>query len=180
MQWNHRQARYTLLLFLLIFTAGQVKAYLARPLFPDLGHFQGKWPPEGHLIDATALKNRALEVFPGGTTVATAAIELGFEVEPLGSGFCLPRAGVLYRGPGGWRIRPMTQRERWVWRIPMDLYHCELEDLQRISGIGPSLAGEIYQFVQSRGYVDSLSDLDEIPGIGPGKLLLLEKELSLN
>lgn len=109
-----------------------------------------------------------------------AAIELGFEVEPLGSGFCLPRAGVLYRGPGGWRIRPMTQRERWVWRIPMDLYHCELEDLQRISGIGPSLAGKIYQFVQSRGYVDSLSDLDEIPGIGPGKLLLLEKELSLN
>lgn len=179
MQWSPHQARYTLLLFLLIFTAGQVKAFLARPLFPDLRQFQEKWPPEGHLIDATALKNRALEVFPGGTTVATAAIELGFEVEPLGSGFCLSRAGVLYLGQGGWRIRPMTQRERWVWRIPMDLYQCELEDLQRISGIGPSLAGKIHQFVQSRGYLDSISDLDEIPGIGPGKLKVLKKELEV-
>lgn len=74
----------------------------------------------------------------------------------------------------------MTQRERWVRRIPMDLFHSEPEDLQRISGIGPSLAGKIYKFVQSRGYLDSISELDEISGVGPGKLKVLKKELALN
>ena len=73
----------------------------------------------------------------------------------------------------------MTQRERWVWRIPMDLYHCEPEDLQRISGIGPSLAGKIQKFVQNRGYLNSLSDLDEVPGVGPGRLEVLKKELEI-
>ncbi len=180
MQWSPHQARYTLLLFLLIFTAGQVKAYLVRPVYPDLGQFQEKWPPEGHLVDATTLKNRGMEVFPLGTTVTTAVNEMGLKVEPLGSGFCLPKAGVLFRGQAGWRIRPMTQRERWVRRIPMDLFHSEPEDLQRISGIGPSLAGKIYKFVQSRGYLDSISELDEISGVGPGKLKVLKKELALN
>ena len=73
----------------------------------------------------------------------------------------------------------MTQRERWVWRIPMDLYHCEPEDLQRISGIGPSLAWKLYQFAQARGYLESLSDLVEIPGVGPGKMEQLRKELEI-
>jgi len=74
----------------------------------------------------------------------------------------------------------MTQRERWVWRIPMDLYHCEPEDLELISGIGPALAEKIHRFVQERGALGSVSDLGEVPGIGKGKLSALEKELALN
>ena len=73
----------------------------------------------------------------------------------------------------------MTQQERWVWRIPMDLYRCKPIDLQRISWIGPSLAGKIHQFVQRRGYLDTISDLDEVPGVGPGRLERLKKELEI-
>jgi hypothetical protein len=179
MQWSHRQARYTLLLFLLVFAAGQVKAYLTRPIFPDLGQIQEIWPPEGCLVDTTALKGRALEVFPQGTSIYAAVSEMGLVPDPLGSGFCAPRAGVLYNVSAGWRIRPMTQRERWVWRIPMNLYQCEPTDIMRISGIGPSLAERIYRFVQDRGSLKSISQMDEVPGVGKGKLKVLEKELAL-
>ncbi len=179
MNWSPRQARYTLLLFLIIFAVGQVKAYLTRPIYPDFSNFQENWPPYGHLVDATVLKNRALEVFPPGTTIYVAISAMGLEPDPLGSGFCLPRAGILYRDQAGWRVRPMTQRERWVWRIPMDLYACKTKDLQRINGIGPALAGKIHQFVQSRGYLNSLYDLDEVPGVGPGRLEVLRKELEI-
>ena len=73
----------------------------------------------------------------------------------------------------------MTQGERWVWRIPMDLYRCEAHDLERIKGIGPSLAGRIFSFLLERGHLDSISELDEVPGVGPGKLKLLRKELEI-
>jgi competence protein ComEA len=86
---------------------------------------------------------------------------------------------VLIKGVDGWSIRPMTQRERWVWRIPMDLYRCRPEDLMRINGIGPSLAERIYRFVQDRGYLGSLDALNEIPGIGPGKIKQLKQELEI-
>jgi len=180
MPWSHRHARFTLLLFFLIFAAGQLKIYLSRPVYPDLNLNQEIWPPDGHLLDVTVLKNQALAIFPRGTTISKGISELGLRPDQNGSGFCLPRAGVLYRAPAGWRTRPMTQRERWVWRIPMDLYQCEPVDLSRISGIGPSLALKIFQFVQGRGYLDSISDLDEVPGVGAGKLSALRKELALN
>ena len=77
MHWNPRQARFTLLLFLLIFTAGQVKAYLARPVYPDLDQIQASWPPDGHIVDSTVLKNKSLEVFSQGTTINEAVSELG-------------------------------------------------------------------------------------------------------
>ena len=179
MSWNPRQARYTLLLFLLLFAAGQVKAYLNRPIYPDFDNIHETWPPGGHLVDATDLENRALEVFPSGTVVEAAVRKMGLEVDPLGSGHCLPRAGVLGEGKDGWSVRPMTQRERWVWRIPMDIYRCEPEDLERIKGIGPSIAGRIYRFVQGRGALKSLSELDKVHGVGPGKLKMLVKELEL-
>jgi competence ComEA-like helix-hairpin-helix protein len=179
MHWDRRQARLTLLLFLLIFTLGQLKAYIIRPVYPDPELLEEMWPPEGLLVNATILKGRALEVFSTGTAVAEAMNELGLKMDPLGSGFCLPRAGVLYMGPAGWRVRPMTQRERWVWRIPMDLNRCNLDDLQRIKGIGPSLAEKIYRFVQNRGHLNSITDLDEVPGIGERKLEVLKKELEV-
>ena len=73
----------------------------------------------------------------------------------------------------------MSQRERWVWRIPMDLYRCDPEDLQRIIGIGPSLARRICRFVGERGHIPSVSLLGEVPGIGPAKIKQLEKELEI-
>lgn len=179
MQWSPRQARYTLLLFLVIFAAGQVKVYLTRPVYPDSSVISDIWPPEGKLVDATVLENMALEVFPAGTTVGAAIKAMGLIPGPTGSGHCLPRAGILGKGPDGWSIRPMTQRERWVWRIPMDLYRSEPDDLQRIKGIGPTLARRIHRYVQGRGALKSLSELDEVAGVGPGKLEALEEELEI-
>ena len=179
MQWSPHQARYTLLLFLLLIAAGQVKACLIQPVYPDLRQHQKIWPRDGHLIDITALESGTLKAFSPGTTVAVAIAQVGLRTDRIGSGFCLPRAGVLYRGQFGWRIRSMTQRERWVWRIPMSIYGCEPQDLQRIRGVGPSLAGRIYRFVQGRGALSSLSDLEEVSGVGPGKLKLLMKELEI-
>jgi hypothetical protein len=178
--WDKRQARITLLLFLAIFAAGQVKAYLTRPIYPDPAAHRELWPPGECLVDATALKGRALEVFERGTTIAEAVRRLNLAPDPLGSGFCLSRAGILYRGKEGWRIRPMSQQERWVWRIPMALYSCEPEDLERISGIGPHLSGKIHRYVQENRYLRSIKDLDRIPGVGPVRLKTLMEELDLN
>ena len=179
MQWNDRQARFTLLLFYLIFAAGQVTAFLTRPVYPDPGRISETWPPKGHLVDATIVNNRALELYPVGTTIAYAIKSMGLAVDPLGSGHCLPRAGVLFRGSEGWRIRPMTQQERWVWRIPMDIHKCTPEDLKRISGVGPVLALRIHDFVRKRAFLDSVDDLKEVRGVGPGKLKTLKKELEV-
>ncbi len=152
-------------------------ALLTAPAYPE--PHRGSWPPPGHVVDATVLRGKALEVFPGGTTVGKAVSRLGLAPDPLGSGFCLPRAGILSSGPEGWTIRSMTQRERWIWRIPMNLYECEREDLERIKGIGPSLAGEIARFVRSRGYLNSLDELQEVPGLGPGRMKMLRKDLEI-
>ena len=179
MNWYPCQARYTLLLFLFLLAAGQIKACLIRPVYPHLGRIEESWPSEGLLLDATILKNRALEVFPRGTTAASALAEMGLTANLNGSGHCLPRAGVLEKRSHGWAIRPMSQGERWVWRIPMNLYMCEPEDLQRIKGIGLSLAAKVCRFVEKKGALQSIRDLDEVSGIGPGKLSELEKELAL-
>ena len=174
-----RQARLSLLLFLVIVIAGLVKAYLVRPVYPARATFEEVWPPKGHLLDATVLRHRALEVLPRGTSIAEAIGTLGLDADPLGSGFCLPRAGILYRVKEGWRVRPMTQEERWVWRIPMNIYATGTEDLSRISGIGPSLGARIFQYVRKRKSLKSMDDLLEVPGIGPGRLKTLKEELDL-
>jgi len=74
----------------------------------------------------------------------------------------------------------MTQRERWIWRIPMDVHCCTPEDLSRIKGIGPSLGEKIQCFVRQRKSLESLDVLLDVQGIGPSRLLTLEKELGLN
>jgi competence protein ComEA len=169
----------SLILFLFILTGGLIKNYLARPVYPELAP-ENPWPPEGCLVDASAMKNRALVEFPGGTTVAAAVRFFALEVDPLGSGFCLPRAGVLLRTGTGWSVRPMTQRERWVWRIPMDVHRISPNDLSRINGIGPSLGHRIHTYIRERKCLESLDDLLDVPGIGPARLEVLKKELALN
>ncbi|MDF1536444.1 MAG: helix-hairpin-helix domain-containing protein [bacterium] len=179
MNFDKRQARITLLLFLFILIAGQVWLYFNRPIYPDLARFPEKWPSQGYLLDASALKDRALAAFPAGTTTGGAIRQLKLRLDTLGSGFCLPRAGVLFKTDGGWSVRPMSQSERHVWRIPMELSKCAPEDLERIGGIGPVLARKIHRFVQNRGYLESVEQLDAVPGIGPKKLEALKRELAL-
>jgi len=119
-------------------------------------------------------------VFPSGTPIFEALSGLGVKTDSVGSGFSLPRAGVLLRTKKGWSVRAMTQRERWIWRIPMDVHCCTPEDLSRIKGIGPSLGEKIQCFVRQRKSLESLDVLLDVQGIGPSRLLTLEKELGLN
>jgi hypothetical protein len=180
MSLDSRQARITLLLFLAILMAGQGWQFLNRPIYPDPTNFSQEWPPQGYLLDATVLNSRALEAFRPGTTVNEALKRLGVEPAIRGSGFCLPGAGVLYRADNGWRIRPMSQLERHVWRLPMQITNCTTEDLERIRGVGPVLGRKIHSFVQERAYIVSLDELDAIHGVGSKKLAVLKKELVVN
>ncbi|UCG37864.1 MAG: helix-hairpin-helix domain-containing protein [bacterium] len=156
-----------------------MRFYLTRPFYPQPGAGGETWPPHGSLVDATALIGRAMEVFPPGTTVPDALERLTLVADTDLSGVRLPRAGVLVRSQGGWRIRPMTQAERWVWRIPMALHDCEPADLERIEGIGPALAVRIYDHVRTAGHLDSIRELKAVPGVGPARVRTLEEALEL-
>jgi hypothetical protein len=179
MDWDPRQARLSLLLFLVIVTVGMIKVYLTRPVYPDPALYQQPWPPAGCLVDASVLRKRALEAFPDGTTVASAVEILGLETDPTGSGFCLPRAGILRKGLNGWQVRAMTQAERWIWRIPMDIHRADPQDLSRIDGIGSTLASRINSYVREKKCLQSLDELLDVPGIGRSRLEKLKEELDL-
>lgn len=53
---------------------------------------------------------------------------------------------------------------------PLDLNQATAEDLQRLPGIGPILAGQIIRARERRGRFTSPQDLLAVPGIGPKKL----------
>ncbi len=73
----------------------------------------------------------------------------------------------------------MTQKERWIWRIPMDIHYCTPDDLSRIRGIGPSLGEKIHHFVRDKESLNSCEELLAVPGIGPSRLEVLKAFLSL-
>jgi len=179
MGWNDRQARYALGVFLILFLSAVVDNHFNNPVYPDPEAGRAVWPPGVHILDASPVQNLALKGFEQGTTIADAVRKLGLEVDRKGSEAMLPRAGVLYRSSMGWTVRCMTQRERWIWRIPMDIHRCTPEDLQRITGIGPVLALKISNYVRRKGRLNSLNDLAGVPGVGPGKLKALKGELEI-
>jgi competence ComEA-like helix-hairpin-helix protein len=52
---------------------------------------------------------------------------------------------------------------------PLDLNRASAEELGRLPGIGPTLAGQIVRARERRGRFASLEDLRAVPGIGPKK-----------
>jgi competence ComEA-like helix-hairpin-helix protein len=52
---------------------------------------------------------------------------------------------------------------------PLDLNHATVADLQRLPGIGPTLAGQIVRERERRGRFASPEDLLTVPGIGRKK-----------
>jgi len=179
--WNCGRARTLLILFLAVFTLGRLGVWVRRPLFPPEAAFAAMdpWPPplETRILDATDTPVGRLVLFPSGTTVKGAVLSLGLKVDPLCSGFVLPRAGVAWRSSSGWRIRTMTQVERWVWKIPMDLSSIGEEELALIPGVGPVLAGRMYAFLSRNVRTRTVDSLDGVRGVGAKKLRLLKKYL---
>ena len=50
-----------------------------------------------------------------------------------------------------------------------------IDELTYAEGIGPSTAKNIYDYLQQKGPVDSIDDLDSVPGIGEKRLEALKK-----
>jgi len=120
-----------------------------------------------------------IHLFKAGATVSQALKSLNIKVDPLRSETVLPRASVLEMGKEGWTVRPMTQAERWIWRIPMDLNSSRSDDLERIPGIGPVLAKRIAWYVSDRVWIDDFNSLLEVKGVGPSKLEAMKKYLEV-
>jgi competence protein ComEA len=62
---------------------------------------------------------------------------------------------------------------------PVNLNTATLEQLDTLSGIGPTTAQKILDFREERGGFGSVEELDEIPGIGEKTLASLREEVTL-
>ena len=60
------------------------------------------------------------------------------------------------------------------------LNFCEASELEAIPGIGPTLAKAIVDYRLARGPYTSLSELNEVPGIGAKKLGTLARHVRLD
>ncbi|HEC98870.1 MAG TPA: hypothetical protein ENN18_00580 [Proteobacteria bacterium] len=68
------------------------------------------------------------------------------------------------------KIVPMTNPERLLLGIPMPLNTATEQNLELISGIGPSLALRIVSFREKNGPFKAVSELEDVEGIGEKKL----------
>jgi competence protein ComEA len=62
---------------------------------------------------------------------------------------------------------------------PLNLNTATLEQLDTLSGIGPTTAQTILEFREERGGFGSVDELGEIPGIGEKRLATLREEVTL-
>jgi competence protein ComEA len=62
---------------------------------------------------------------------------------------------------------------------PINLNTATLEQLDTLSGIGPTTAQKILDFREERGGFGSVEELGEIPGIGDKRLATLREEVTL-
>jgi competence protein ComEA len=62
---------------------------------------------------------------------------------------------------------------------PLNLNTATLEQLDTLSGIGPTTAQKILEFREEQGGFGSIEELGEIPGIGDKRLASLREEVTL-
>jgi competence protein ComEA len=62
---------------------------------------------------------------------------------------------------------------------PLNLNTATLEQLDTLSGVGPTTAQKILDFREERGGFGSIDELGEIPGIGDKRLASLREEVTL-
>ncbi len=177
MEDRERTRRRAALLFLIaLLLGGRLAVWLRRELPPaDIG----PWPRGVCLLDATSTPLGAAVPFPDGTRAAEAFSVVRLPPAPGEGERPLPRGAVLEAADGGtWRLRPMTEGEKWVWGLPMDVNQVREEDLRRVPGIGPSFARRLAQRL-GRGALRSLEELSSVPGIGPARLSALGEALEV-
>lgn len=98
-------------------------------------------------------------------------------------------AAVLFTVLITWLILTLTQpvltdSAIYVWTITqtpaeyqdkININTATIDELTYAEGIGPSTAKNIYDYLQQKGPVDSIDDLDSVPGIGEKRLEALKK-----
>lgn len=73
----------------------------------------------------------------------------------------------------------LTQGERRVLGLPLELNRATAEELDALPGIGAALAARIVADRAERGPYPSVEALARVPGIGPGKRRLLEGRVTV-
>ncbi len=174
-----RRARALIAGFLLLLAAGHYRTWTDRLILPT--GTSDRWPPveSVRVLDATASPSGKLVTFPSGTSVVSALKSLGLEPAHAVEGKILTRASKAEFGYRGWVLRPMSQQERWVWRLPMDLNRVGIKDLEMIPGIGPGTAERIFFFISKRVWLPSVDRLRAVRGVGPHRLKVLDRYLEV-
>ena len=80
------------------------------------------------------------------------------------------RAGVLVCDARGDDIGDDIGDRAWLVGRRLDLNHTSARSLERVSGIGPSLARKIIAERDRRGGFNSIQDVDAVDGVGPKML----------
>ena len=108
--------------------------------------------PGARVADAVAAAGGALPAADLSLVNLAADIGDGEQVE-------IPRRGAESSGTGG-----------AVSSAGVDLNRAGSEELQRLPGVGPVLAGRIIEHRDEHGAFESVEDLLDVPGIGEAKL----------
>lgn len=177
--WNHNRARVLVAVFIVLLAAGRYRAWSDRIILPDDN--PGCWPPHEavRVLDATLTPAGRFLTFPPGTTTGKALRSIDLVPDTAIEDRFMTRASVAVWGNQGWILRAMTQQERLIWRLPMDLNRVVTEDLVMIHGVGLKTAGKIYDFINERVWLPSVDKLAAVKGVGPHRLKLLDRYLEV-
>lgn len=122
--------------------------------------------PGVYSLDRRAIVAEAIEA-AGGASV-DANLELVNLAAPLSDGakVTVPAVGDLSAGGEAPQpvVEPASSQER------LDINSATAPELERLPGIGPSLAEEIVSFRNANGPFQTVDDLQHVSGIGPAKL----------
>lgn len=117
------------------------------------------------LVALAAVGRTLLEPAPG--RVSLHGIAVAGDVDSA-----LAVAESLYAGRAR-RATPMAENER------IDPNSADERELDRLPGVGPSLARAIVEYRERNGSFRRLADLERVPGLGSTKVLRLERHVTL-
>lgn len=81
---------------------------------------------------------------------------------------------------GGYRMGRMPGPQLVTIGLAVDLNQATAPDLEGLPGIGPAMAKRIVDYRTAHGPFKKIDDLQQVSGIGPGKLEKIKPYLSIN
>ncbi len=87
-----------------------------------------------------------------------------------GGRIVVPVKGAVGAPPAGQGPAGGTSGQMEAAAGPVSLSTAAVEELDRLPGIGPAIAGRIVSYREANGPFTSVDELEEVPGIGPALL----------